>query len=149
MSGVEVVNFGCRLNIAEGEAIRTAARGAEDLVIFNSCAVTAEAERQVRQAIRRLKRDRPDARIIVTGCAAETNAAGFAAMAEVEAVIANADKRNPASFGLALSDQALRPAVSGQDHARAFVEVQNGCDHDCTFCVTTLARGASRSRQNC
>lgn len=145
MSGVEVVNFGCRLNIAEGEAIRTVARGAEDLVIFNSCAVTAEAERQVRQAIRRLKRDRPDARIIVTGCAAETNAAGFAAMAEVEAVIANADKRNPASFGLALPDQALRPAVSGQDHARAFVEVQNGCDHDCTFCVTTLARGASRS----
>ena len=82
MSGVEVVNFGCRLNIAEGEAIRAAAEGSEgseNLVIFNSCAVTSEAERQVRQAIRRTKRDNPDARIIVTGCAAETSAERFAA----------------------------------------------------------------------
>jgi threonylcarbamoyladenosine tRNA methylthiotransferase MtaB len=141
-----VVNFGCRLNIAEGEAIRAAAAGDPNLVIINSCAVTAEAERQARQAIRRLKRDNPEARIIVTGCAAETSRAGFAAMAEVAAVIPNADKRKPESFGLAPDrTNSVRPALSGADHARAFVEVQNGCDHDCTFCVTTLARGASRS----
>lgn len=147
MSGVEVVNFGCRLNIAEGEAIRAAADGGEDLVIFNSCAVTAEAERQVRQAIRRTRRDRPNARIIVTGCAAETSAARFAAMVEVDAIVGNEQKRDPASFGLVGAQAAVdqRPAISGADHARAFVEVQNGCDHDCTFCVTTLARGASRS----
>ena len=147
MSGVEVVNFGCRLNIAEGEAIRAAAEGSENLVIFNSCAVTSEAERQVRQAIRRTKRDNPDARIIVTGCAAETSADRFAAMAEVDEILPNAAKRDPARFGARfLPDPiALKPALSGSDHARAFVEVQNGCDHDCTFCVTTLARGASRS----
>ena len=143
---VEVVNFGCRLNIAEGEAIRAAAEGQENLIVINSCAVTAEAERQARQAIRRLKRDRPEARIIVTGCAAETSGAGFAKMAEVAAVIPNADKRRATSFGPATAAQApLAPAISGADHSRAFVEVQNGCDHDCTFCVTTLARGASRS----
>lgn len=145
---VEVVNFGCRLNIAEGEAIRAAAQGQgqDNLIIINSCSVTAEAERQARQAIRRLKRDRPEARIIVTGCAAETSGTGFAALAEVDAVIPNADKRRAASFGLVEGGAAdLAPAVSGADHARAFVEVQNGCDHDCTFCVTTLARGASRS----
>ena len=150
MSGVEVVNFGCRLNIAEGEAIRAAAEGSEgseNLVIFNSCAVTSEAERQVRQAIRRTKRDNPDARIIVTGCAAETSADRFAAMEEVDEILPNAAKRDPARFGARLLPDtlALKPALSGSDHARAFVEVQNGCDHDCTFCVTTLARGASRS----
>lgn len=147
MNGVEVVNFGCRLNIAEGEAIRAAIAGSDNLVVFNSCAVTAEAERQVRQAIRRLKRERPDARIVVTGCAAETSAAKFAAMEEVERVVGNADKRVPSAFGLggAADSAALLPAVSGADHARAFIEVQNGCDHDCTFCVTTLARGQSRS----
>ncbi len=147
MSSVEVVNFGCRLNIAEGEAIRAAAEGSENLVIFNSCAVTSEAERQVRQAIRRTKRDNPDARIIVTGCAAETSADRFAAMAEVDEILPNAAKRDPARFGARLLPDtlALKPALSGSDHARAFVEVQNGCDHDCTFCVTTLARGASRS----
>ena len=150
MSGVEVVNFGCRLNIAEGEAIRAAAEGSEgseNLVIFNSCAVTSEAERQVRQAIRRTKRDNPDARIIVTGCAAETSAERFAAMAEVDEILPNAAKRDPARFGAHfLPDTlALKPALSDSDHARAFVEVQNGCDHDCTFCVTTLARGESRS----
>lgn len=147
MSGVEVVNFGCRLNIAEGEAIRAAAEGSENLVIFNSCAVTSEAERQVRQAIRRTKRDNPNARIIVTGCAAETSAERFAAMAEVDEILPNAAKRDPARFGARLLPDpiALKPALSGSDHARAFVEVQNGCDHDCTFCVTTLARGESRS----
>ncbi|RJT24981.1 tRNA (N(6)-L-threonylcarbamoyladenosine(37)-C(2))-methylthiotransferase MtaB [Chakrabartia godavariana] len=158
MSGPEVVNFGCRLNIAEGEAIRAAAADQDNVVIFNSCAVTAEAERQVRQAIRRTKRDRPDARIIVTGCAAETIGPELAAMAEVDAVVGNAEKRRLSSYtpfvpsavegrvSTSLDTNGLEgPAISGADHARAFVEVQNGCDHDCTFCVTTLARGASRS----
>ena len=98
MSGPEVVNFGCRLNIAEGEAIRAAAADQDNLVIFNSCAVTAEAERQVRQAIRRTKRDRPDARIIVTGCAAETIGPELAAMSEVDAVVGNAAKRELTSY---------------------------------------------------
>ncbi len=154
MSGAEVVNFGCRLNIAEGEAIRSAAADQDNLVIFNSCAVTAEAERQVRQAIRRVKRERPEARIVVTGCAAETIGPELAAMAEVDAVVGNAAKRELASYSsiearpstpLGMNGLALTPAISGADHARAFVEVQNGCDHDCTFCVTTLARGPSRS----
>ncbi len=154
MSGPEVVNFGCRLNIAEGEAIRAAAADQGNLVIFNSCAVTAEAERQVRQAIRRMKRERPEARIVVTGCAAETIGPQLAAMAEVDAVVGNADKRELASYSslealpstsLGTNGLGLIPAISGADHARAFVEVQNGCDHDCTFCVTTLARGPSRS----
>lgn len=161
MSGPEVVNFGCRLNIAEGEAIRAAAADQHNLVIFNSCAVTAEAERQVRQAIRRTKRDRPDARIIVTGCAAETIGPELAAMVEVDAVVGNEAKRRLSSYSSFVPSEvegrangvstALdtngweAPAISGADHARAFVEVQNGCDHDCTFCVTTLARGASRS----
>ena len=161
MSGPEVVNFGCRLNIAEGEAIRAAAADQHNLVIFNSCAVTAEAERQVRQAIRRTKRDRPDARIVVTGCAAETIGPELAAMVEVDAVVGNEAKRRLSSYSSFVPSEvegrangvstALdtngweAPAISGADHARAFVEVQNGCDHDCTFCVTTLARGASRS----
>ncbi len=158
MSGAEVVNFGCRLNIAEGEAIRAAAADQDNLVIFNSCAVTAEAERQVRQAIRRTKRERPEARIVVTGCAAETIGAELAAMAEVDAVVGNAAKRELRSYypfvpsavegrvSTSLDTNGLEaPAISGADHARAFVEVQNGCDHDCTFCVTTLARGPSRS----
>ena len=154
MSGAEVVNFGCRLNIAEGEAIRAAAADADNLVIFNSCAVTAEAERQVRQAIRRTKRERPEARIVVTGCAAETIGAELAAMAEVDAVVGNAAKRELTSYtslvarpstSLGTNGWGLTPAISGADHARAFVEVQNGCDHDCTFCVTTIARGPSRS----
>ncbi len=161
MSGPEVVNFGCRLNIAEGEAIRAAAADQDNLVIFNSCAVTAEAERQVRQAIRRTRRERPDARIIVTGCAAETIGPELAAMVEVDAVVGNEAKRRLSSYSSFVPSEvegrangvstALdtngweAPAISGADHARAFVEVQNGCDHDCTFCVTTLARGASRS----
>jgi threonylcarbamoyladenosine tRNA methylthiotransferase MtaB len=158
MSGAEVVNFGCRLNIAEGEAIRAAAADQDNLVIFNSCAVTAEAERQVRQAIRRVKRQRPEARIVVTGCAAETIGPELAAMAEVDAVVGNAGKRELRSYypfvpsavegrvSTSLDTNGLEaPAISGADHARAFVEVQNGCDHDCTFCVTTLARGPSRS----
>ena len=127
---VEVINFGCRLNIAEGEALRAQLAGEDDLIVINSCAVTREAERQARQAIRRAAKRRPDARIMVTGCAAKTNGGAFSSMPEVEALFEK-DKSGP--------------AVSGADHARAFIEVQNGCDHRCTFCIIPYGRGDSRS----
>jgi threonylcarbamoyladenosine tRNA methylthiotransferase MtaB len=130
---IEVLNFGCRLNLAEGEALREAFSGEEDLILVNTCAVTAEAERQARQAIRRAAARRPDAKILVTGCAAQTSRDGFLSMPQVRDVV---DKRN------------LRPpvpAVSGDGHARAFIEVQNGCDHRCTFCIIPFGRGESRS----
>ncbi len=144
-----MINFGCRLNIAEGEAIRTAATGHDDLIIINSCAVTKEAERQARQAIRRAAKRRPDARIIVTGCAAEIGA--FSGMAEVSGIVGNRDKKSPVEYGSHktatnfMDQNTLKPAVSGADHARAFVEVQNGCDHRCTFCIIPFGRGDSRS----
>ena len=122
---VEVINFGCRLNIAEGEAIRAGWAGG-DAVIVNSCAVTAEAERQARQAIRRAARS--GSRVFATGCAVRLNPDKWSEIAEVLPARRDA-----------------RPAVSGAHHARAFVEVQNGCDHDCTFCITRIARGPSRS----
>lgn len=127
---VEVINFGCRLNIAEGEALRAQMAGEDDLIVINSCAVTQEAERQARQAIRRAAKRRPDARILVTGCAAKANGDAFSSMPEVS--------------GLFDKDKS-RPAVSGADHARAFIEVQNGCDHRCTFCIIPFGRGDSRS----
>jgi threonylcarbamoyladenosine tRNA methylthiotransferase MtaB len=157
---VEVINFGCRLNIAEGEAIRAAAAGVDDLIVINSCAVTAEATRQARQAIRRAAKRRPGARIIVTGCAAEVDPAMFAGMAEV---VGNRLKGLATSYNpfvssavetpALLSDPStslgmsggLKPAISGADHARAFIEVQNGCDHRCTFCIIPYGRGESRS----
>ena len=109
--------------------------GEHDLIIINSCAVTSEAERQARQAIRRASKRRPDARIVVTGCAAETSGSVFAAMPEVTALLGNREKRG----------DPIKPAVSGAGHARAFVEVQNGCDHRCTFCIIPFGRGQSRS----
>ncbi|MEK6636803.1 MAG: tRNA (N(6)-L-threonylcarbamoyladenosine(37)-C(2))-methylthiotransferase MtaB [Pseudomonadota bacterium] len=139
---VEVINFGCRLNIAEGEAIRAAAAGADDLIVINSCAVTAEATRQARQAVRRAAKRRPDARIIVTGCAAEVDPAMFAGMAEV---VGNRAKGQATSYHALGTNGLSRPALSGADHARAFVEVQNGCDHRCTFCIIPYGRGESRS----
>ena len=129
---VEVIDFGCRLNFAEGASISRLLADEDDLIVVNSCAVTAEATRQARQAVRRAAAQRPGARIVVTGCAAATDAERFAAMPGVEVV--PKDRWSGAN-----------PAVTGADHARAFVEVQNGCDHDCTFCVTTLARGDARS----
>ncbi len=122
---VEVINFGCRLNIAEGEAIRQNWSNG-DAIIINSCAVTAEAERQARQAIRRAARSGKT--VFATGCAVRLNPEKWSEIAEV------LPQRREA-----------RPAVSGAGHARAFVEVQNGCDHDCTFCITRIARGPSRS----
>ncbi|CAN5305708.1 tRNA (N(6)-L-threonylcarbamoyladenosine(37)-C(2))-methylthiotransferase MtaB [soil metagenome] len=150
--GVEVHNFGCRLNIAEGEAIRLAAGDAGALTVINSCAVTNEAVQKARQAIRRAARARPDARIVVTGCAAQIEPARFAAMPEVSAVIGNREKRSAVSYfgsgevgDIFTPAPLLAPVVSGRDHARAFVEVQTGCDHRCTFCIIPFGRGNSAS----
>ena len=149
----EVVNFGCRLNIAEGEAVRAAIReaGTRDTIVFNSCAVTDEAVRQARQAVRRALRERPGAEVVVTGCAAELEASAFKAMGA--RVVANdakglADSYRPVSFPFprAGGDTATySPALSGADHARAFLGVQTGCSHSCTFCATVIARGTARS----
>jgi threonylcarbamoyladenosine tRNA methylthiotransferase MtaB len=135
----EVVSLGCRLNIAESAAIRAMAAG-RDVAVVNSCAVTDAAVKQTRAAIRRLRRERPGAELVVTGCAAEIDPAGFAAMAEVDRVVGNLDKLRPDHWGA----PAL-PAPRFEDHARAFVEVQNGCDHRCTFCAIPFGRGPSRS----
>ncbi|MEC3912014.1 tRNA (N(6)-L-threonylcarbamoyladenosine(37)-C(2))-methylthiotransferase MtaB [Sphingobium sp. CR2-8] len=156
MGGPDIITMGCRLNIAESEAIRDMAAGQDDLIVVNSCAVTAEAVRQTRQAIRRVRRDRPDARILVTGCAAQTEPETFAKMAEVDAVIGNREKMEAASFApvaekvrvsdiMAVRDTAPHMASAFADHARAFLEVQNGCDHRCTFCIIPYGRGNSRS----
>ncbi|MDO7836057.1 tRNA (N(6)-L-threonylcarbamoyladenosine(37)-C(2))-methylthiotransferase MtaB [Sphingobium sp. HBC34] len=156
MSGPDIITMGCRLNIAESEAIRDMAQGQDDLIVVNSCAVTAEAVRQTRQAIRRARRERPDARILVTGCAAQTEPQTFAAMAEVDGVIGNREKMEAASFApmaekvrvsdiMAVRDTAPHMASAFADHARAFLEVQNGCDHRCTFCIIPYGRGNSRS----
>ena len=148
----EVVNFGCRLNIAEGEAVRAAAAqaGARDTIIFNSCAVTDEAVRQARQAVRRALRERPGAEIVVTGCAAELEAERFAAMGA--RVVRNDAKRLAESYAnISVSPRTranpavYSPALSGADHARAFLGVQTGCSHSCTFCATVMARGSARS----
>ncbi len=136
----EVVSLGCRLNIAESETIRTLIAG-RDMVVVNSCAVTNEAVKQTRAAIRRAARARPGAELVVTGCAAEIDPAGFAAMPEVSHVVANTAKLWPESWGAV---ETVAPALF-TGHARAFVEVQNGCDHSCTFCIIPQGRGRSRS----
>jgi threonylcarbamoyladenosine tRNA methylthiotransferase MtaB len=156
MPGPEIITLGCRLNIAESEAIRTMTAERDDLIVVNSCAVTNEAVRQTRQAIRRAKRDRPDARVVVTGCAAQIDPAMFAAMPEVSAVLGNSEKLTPAAFLpaadrvqvadiMAVRETAPHLAHAFAEHARAFIEVQNGCDHRCTFCVIPFGRGNSRS----
>jgi threonylcarbamoyladenosine tRNA methylthiotransferase MtaB len=154
---VEVLTFGCRLNLVESEAMRRAAlaQGRSNLVIINSCAVTAEAARQARQAIRRIKRERPGAEIAVTGCAAQIDAARFAAMPEVSQVIGNAEKTSPESWA-AIDRSGVSEIMTAktaphvlsegvEDHTRAFLAVQTGCDHRCTFCVIPFGRGPSRS----
>ena len=170
---VEIITFGCRLNAFESEVIRVeAARaGLTDTIVVNSCAVTNEAVAQARQSIRRLKRARPSARIVVTGCAAQTQAEMFAGMAEVDRVVGNDDKMRgetwrqaraaldaPAEFGvtpkekIAVTDimavRAMAPRLLEGFQTglpRAFVQVQNGCDHRCTFCIIPYGRGNSRS----
>ncbi len=158
---VEVVTFGCRLNITESETIRRHAESAklENTIIVNSCAVTGEAVRQARQQIRRMKRERPEAQIVVTGCAAQTEAETFAAMPEVARVVGNARKLEAAtwreSFGKlqkvqiddldSIRETALHLVDGFEGHTRAFVQIQNGCDHRCTFCIIPYGRGPSRS----
>ena len=135
------MSLGCRLNLSESEDLRALLAGEDNLVVVNSCAVTSEAVRQTRQAIRRLRRERPDARLIVTGCAAEVEREVLAAMPEVDGLVANTVKRDARAWNV----PARRlPFASG--HTRAFVEVQTGCDHACTFCVIPQGRGISRSR---
>ncbi len=169
-----MITLGCRLNAAESEAIRLLAGSEEDLVIVNSCAVTNEAVRHTRQAIRRAKRARPGARVVVTGCAAQVEPETFAAMPEVDRVVGNAEKfalssyrRKPVPRGdeaatfhddvpafarmtevsdiIAVRETAPHLVSGFAERARAFVEVQNGCDHRCTFCIIPYGRGNSRS----
>jgi len=161
---IETLTFGCRLNAYESEVMRAEAEkaGLSDAIIINTCAVTSEAVRQAKQAVRKARRDHPDAKIIVTGCAAQTEARSFGDMAEVDLVIGNADKMKaesykPMVFGLQLNDKvqvndimSVRETaghlIEGMDgRARAFVQVQNGCDHRCTFCIIPFGRGPSRS----
>jgi len=153
---IDVITFGCRLNITESEAICHAAAGIDDAVVVNTCAVTAEAVRQARQSIRRIKRERPDAQIVVTGCAAQIEPGTFAAMPEVDRVVGNTEKLDPQFWTgdgerVSVSDimavkRHTAPAVDHlEGHTRAFLQVQNGCDHRCTFCVIPFGRGNSRS----
>ena len=167
---IDVVTFGCRLNAYESNAIRhhAQAAGLDDIVVVNTCAVTAEAVRQARQTIRAHARARPGARLIVTGCAAQTDPASFAAMPEVDRVIGNEDKLSAQAWAGARIALESRPAVADaqkiavsdimaastnaaplvearEGRSRAFVQVQNGCDHRCTFCIIPFGRGNSRS----
>jgi threonylcarbamoyladenosine tRNA methylthiotransferase MtaB len=157
---VDIVTFGCRLNAYESEVIRKRAAedGLEGAVVFNTCAVTNEAVRQARQAIRKARRERPDAKLIVTGCAAQIDPAAFAAMPEVDLVLGNAEKSAPGAYTPQAEPTRVRVndimsvretaghLIDGlKDRARAYVEVQNGCDHRCTFCIIPYGRGNSRS----
>jgi threonylcarbamoyladenosine tRNA methylthiotransferase MtaB len=165
---VEVITFGCRLNSVESETMRRNAleAGHDNLIIINTCAVTAEAARQARQTIRRLGREQPDKRIIVTGCAAQTEPEAYASMAEVAQIIGNADKTSAQTWqnmARALSPfandtaknrvepidkarhMASHQAAALHGHTRGFIAVQNGCDHRCTFCIIPYGRGPSRS----
>ncbi|RXH23576.1 2-methylthioadenine synthase [Bradyrhizobium nanningense] len=164
---VDVVTFGCRLNAFEAEVMRREAEaaGLEDTIVINSCAVTNEAVAQARQSIRKLKRERPGARIVVTGCAAQTQSAMFADMAEVDRIVGNDDKMRASAwqetrsaFDLGASEKiAVSDIMAVKEMAphlidgyasglpRVFVQVQNGCDHRCTFCIIPYGRGNSRS----
>ena len=153
LSQPEVISLGCRLNIAESETIR-ALLGTRDVVVVNSCAVTNTAVKQTRAAIRKARRARPGAMLAVTGCAAQIDPASFAAMPEVDRVIGNSDKLLPEAWAapdaLIVRDMArvteIAPHLAvATDQSRAFVEVQNGCDHRCTFCAIPFGRGPSRS----
>ena len=137
---VEVISLGCRLNLSESEDLRRLLGAERDLVVVNSCAVTSEAVRQTRQAIRRARKAHPAARLLVTGCAAEVERAALGAMPEVDGLIANTAKLDPRSWNVPPA-----PAPVSSQHTRAFIAVQNGCDHACTFCVIPQGRGPSRS----
>jgi threonylcarbamoyladenosine tRNA methylthiotransferase MtaB len=162
MNKTRVINFGCRLNAYESEAMAEHAEtaGLENTIIVNSCAVTGEAVRQARQAIRKARRENPDARIVVTGCAAQTDPEAFGAMVEVDHVIGNEEKLQPATFASLAAGESERIIVNDimsvretahhlvtgfGTRARAYVQIQNGCDHRCTFCIIPYGRGNSRS----
>lgn len=138
--GAEVISLGCRLNIAESERMKAMLGDAGDVVVINSCAVTSEAVRQTRQAIRKARRERPDARLMVTGCAADIEREQLADMPEVDGLIANERKLDPRAWNVPLPEAPPPPT-----RTRAFIAVQNGCDHACTFCVIPQGRGKSRS----
>jgi threonylcarbamoyladenosine tRNA methylthiotransferase MtaB len=157
---VDIVTFGCRLNAYESEVIRKRAAedGLTDAVVFNTCAVTGEAVRQARQAIRKARRERPGAKLIVTGCAAQIDPIAFAGMDEVDLVLGNAEKSAAGAYApqaelgrvrvndiMSVRETAGHLIDGLKDRARAYVEVQNGCDHRCTFCVIPYGRGNSRS----
>lgn len=155
----EILTFGCRLNTYESEVMRVHAKnaGIDNAIIVNTCAVTKEAERQARQAIRRARKENPDARIIVTGCAAQIDPKSFGGMAEVDQVIGNDLKLKPETWGLppdekiivndimAVKETASHLIDGFEGQTRAFLQVQNGCDHRCTFCIIPYGRGNSRS----
>ena len=158
----DIHTFGCRLNIWESEVMRRHAEnaGLNDVVIINTCAVTQEAERQARQTVRRLRRQRPEARIVLTGCAVQIDPSGWAEMKEADIILGNEDKLQAESWQRLASDQLAAQQVSdimqirqlashftGQfdDHTRGFLQIQQGCDHRCTFCIIPYGRGPSRS----
>ena len=155
----DVLTFGCRLNAYESEVIRgeAAAAGLVDAAIVNTCAVTAEAERQARQAIRRLRRESPDRQIIVTGCAAQLHPDTYAEMPEVDRVLGNIEKLSRDSYGskqgspvnvaniMTVTETAGHLIEGFDGRTRAFLEIQQGCDHRCTFCIIPFARGPNRS----
>jgi threonylcarbamoyladenosine tRNA methylthiotransferase MtaB len=162
---VDVLSFGCRLNAYEGEAVRArlGELSLDNVVVVNTCAVTAEAEKQARQAIRRLRREQPEARIVVTGCAAQVAPESFAAMTEVDHVLGNREKLDTAAWQqlgkarvmvgdiLAATPPAIAPEQAWATvsefpgRPRAYLEIQQGCDHRCTFCIIPYGRGPSRS----
>lgn len=162
-SAPEVVTFGCRLNTFESEVMRNHAQtaGAGNTVIFNTCAVTNEAVRQARQSIRRHAKENPEARIVVTGCAAQIDAAAFGQMDEVDLVLGNVEKLDAKSYTddfaiaghekirvndiMSVTETAPHMIEGIEGRARAFVQIQNGCDHRCTFCIIPFGRGNSRS----
>ncbi len=152
---LDILTFGCRLNTYESEVMRGHAAGQHDTIIVNTCAVTAEAERQARQAIRRAHRERPEARIVVTGCAAQINPLAWAGLPGVTRVLGNIEKLQPQSWApdaggavsdiMAATETAAHLVTEFAGRARAFVQVQQGCDHRCTFCIIPFGRGPSRS----
>lgn len=156
---IDIVTFGCRLNTYESEVMKSHAlsAGLSDTIIFNTCAVTSEAEAQARQAIRRARREHPDKRIVVTGCAAQARPEQFTQMPEVNAILGNEEKMHAAPYLsldteraqvndiMSVRETAAHLVASFDGRARAFVQVQNGCDHRCTFCIIPYGRGNSRS----
>jgi threonylcarbamoyladenosine tRNA methylthiotransferase MtaB len=156
---IDVITFGCRLNTYESEVMKKHAHdaGLSDTIIFNTCAVTAQAEKQARQAIRKARREHPEKRIVVTGCAAQVHPDSFASMPEVNAVIGNQEKMTATPYLMldseraqvndimSVKETASHLVASFDGRARAFIQVQNGCDHRCTFCIIPFGRGNSRS----